>query len=236
MSASNLKSKSQTTPVRAIVEEIEARVKALPELKTRDVREVRREFSRRLKNAGADFVFQIALALVQRPAFEFRFIAYELAQHHPATLSSLNKRALEELGRNVDSWYAVDCFACYLAGPAWREGQIRDNVVHGWAGSSDRWWRRAALVATVPLNNKTRGGSGDTERTLAVCRLLLNDRDDMVVKAMSWALRELAKRDAVAVKRFLREEEHMLAPRVLREVTNKLATGLKNPKRPANKH
>lgn len=230
MNASSLKSKSQTTLVREFVEEIEARVKALPELKTQDVRNVRREFSKRLKTAGADFVFQIALTLLQRPAFEFRFIAYELAQHHPATLSSLNKRALEELGRNVDSWYAVDCFACYLAGPAWREGQIRDNVIHGWAGSSDRWWRRVALVATVPLNNKTRGGSGDTERTLAVCRLLLNDRDDMVVKAMSWALRELAKRDAVAVKRFLREEEHALAPRVLREVANKLATGLKNPK------
>ena len=230
MNTSSTKSKSQTTSAKAVAGEIEARVKALPELKTQNVRNVRREFSKRLKNAGADFVFEIVLALLQRPAFEFRFIAYELAQHHPATLSSLNKRALEELGRNIDSWYAVDCFACYLAGPAWREGQIRDTVVHGWASSSDRWWRRAALVATVPLNNKTRGGSGDTERTLAVCRLLLNDRDDMVVKAMSWALRELAKRYPVAVKQFLREEEQRVAPRVLREVANKLATGLKNPK------
>src|SRR5205807_9742847 len=204
MNASSLKSKSQTTSVRVLVAEIEARVKALPELKTQNVRKVRREFSKRLKDAGADLVFQIALALLQRPAFEFRFIVYGLAQHHPATFSSLNERALEELGRKIDSWYAVDCFACYLAGPAWREGQIRDNVIHGWASSSDRWWRRMALVATVPLNNKTRGGSGDTERTLAVCRLLLNDRDDMVVKAMSWALRELAKRDPVAVKQFLR--------------------------------
>jgi 3-methyladenine DNA glycosylase AlkD len=86
-------------------------------------------------------------------------------------------------------------------------------------------------VATVPLNNQARGGSGDTARTLAVCRLLLSDRDDMVVKAMSWALRELAKRDALAVKAFLKKERPLLAPRVIREVENKLATGLKNPKR-----
>ena len=51
----------------------------------------------------------------------------------------------------------------------------------------------------------------------------------MVVKAMSWALRELAKRDPAAVKRFMKEEGDDLAARVKREVGNKLATGLKNP-------
>jgi len=107
---------------------------------------------------------------------------------------------------------------------------VPDQLIHRWAGSPDRWWRRTALVCTVALNNKARGGNGDTERTLAVCRLLLSDRDDMVVKAMSWALRELAKRDPEAVRWFLAEHANDLAARVVREVRNKLATGLKNPK------
>src|SRR5882724_10509387 len=89
----------------------------------------------------------------------------------------------------------------------------------------------AALVATVPLNNKTRGGAGDSLRTLDICRLLLDDRDPIVVKAMSWALRELAKRDALPVSEFIRKERDRLAQQVLREVKNKLATGLKNPRR-----
>jgi len=63
-----------------------------------------------------------------------------------------------------------------------------------------------------------------------VCRLLATDRDDMVVKALSWGLRELAKRDPESVRRFLAEREDVLAPRVLREVRNKLTTGLKNPR------
>ena len=60
--------------------------------------------------------------------------------------------------------------------------------------------------------------------------MLETDRDDMVVKAMSWALRELAKRDPLAVRRFAASHQD-LAPRVVREVTNKLKTGLKNPQR-----
>src|SRR5262245_35020961 len=97
------------------------------------------------------------------------------------------------------------------------------------------WWRRAALVATVPLNNKTQGGSGDASRTLAVCRLLLADGDDMVVKALSWALRELAKREPDTVRQFLADEGDSLAPRVRREVGHKLTTGRKNPRRAMGK-
>ncbi len=67
-------------------------------------------------------------------------------------------------------------------------------------------------------------------RTLEVCRMLANDHDDMVAKALSWALRELVRHDAGAVQAFLLEHEHVLAARVRREVRNKLTTGLKNPR------
>lgn len=66
-------------------------------------------------------------------------------------------------------------------------------------------------------------------RTLAVCRLLVDDRDDMVVKALSWALRAVVTHDTDAVREFLTAFNGRLAPRVKREVTNKLETGLKNP-------
>ena len=74
------------------------------------------------------------------------------------------------------------------------------------------------------------GGAGDVERTLAVCELLLDDRDVMVVKAMSWSLRALSVRDAAAVEQFVQKQEGRLAALVKREVRNKLRTGLKNPK------
>ena len=84
---------------------------------------------------------------------------------------------------------------------------------------------------------KSRGGTGESERTLAVCEMLISDRNDMVVKALSWALRELAEREPGRVKAFVRQHERELPARALREVRNKLETGLKNPRktRPADR-
>jgi len=124
-------------------------------------------------------------------------------------------------------------FACYLAGPAWRAGRLPSALIHRWAGSREVCWRRAALVSTVPLNVRAQGGEGDPDRTLAVCRLLLGDREDLVVKAMSWALRCLVAWDAPGLRRFLARHQRELAPRVLREVHHKLEIGLKNPRRHA---
>jgi 3-methyladenine DNA glycosylase AlkD len=148
-------------------------------------------------------------------------------------MAQLNEARLRQLGRGLANWGEVDAFACYLSGPAWREGQVRDSVVHRWAVSTYRWWRRVAVVSTVALNNTARGGSGDTVRTLAVCELVKGDSDDMVRKALSWALRELARKDPDTVRAFVRSNEGGLAARVVREVRNKLETGLKNPRRTA---
>jgi 3-methyladenine DNA glycosylase AlkD len=208
--------------------EVVARISAVADQKTNAIREARREFSRRLTKAPSELVIRLALRLMRRRAVSLRFVAYELVQHHKPAFGSLNVRLLEELGRGLDSWVAVDTFACYLSGPAWRERQITDAAIRRWARSHDRWWRRAALVSTVPLNSKARGGTGDPSRTIGVCAMLVKDRDDMVVKALSWALRELAKRNPESVRGFLAEHEHELAPRVLREVNNKLVSGLKN--------
>jgi 3-methyladenine DNA glycosylase AlkD len=220
--------------VKEFAAEITGRLRALRGARTEQVRNLRREYSRRLRRSAAGDVVDLAVAVFEPDDFLGRFVAYELVCHHRAALQSLGTRELKLFGRGLDRWEAVDTFACYLAGPAWRRQQVPDQLIHRWAGSPSRWWRRLALVCTVALNNKARGGHGDTERTLAVCRLLLSDRDDMVVKAMSWALRELAKRDPDAVRRFLTECANDLAARVVREVRNKLATGLKNPKRQGN--
>jgi 3-methyladenine DNA glycosylase AlkD len=224
---------AQTRPTEnpdKLAAEIAARIRLLPNLKTQDVRAVRREFSKRLSNATPRIVIDAALRLMDSPAIEHRFVAYELVSKHPEALASLGAKELEQFGQGIDSWGAVDMFACYLAGPAWREHQVPDKLIHSWARSKNRWLRRAALVSTVPLNSKARGGGGDTPRTLEVCRALLADRDDMVVKALSWALRELSKRDKEAVGQFLDEHQSVLAARVGREVRNKLSTGLKNPR------
>ncbi len=215
----------------ALAAEIEARLNALPDSKVETVRTLRREFSKRLSREEPAVVIAVALRLLAGDDIEHRLVAYELVESHKAALHSLGERELESLGNGIDSWEDVDTFACSLSGQVWRAGQVPDTLIERWAQSPDRWWRRAALVSTVPLNNRARGGKGDTTRTLHICRLLATDRDDMVYKALSWALRQLVTHDAQAVRNFLQEQQGILAPRVVREVQNKLTTGLKNPRK-----
>jgi 3-methyladenine DNA glycosylase AlkD len=64
---------------------------------------------------------------------------------------------------------------------------------------------------------------------LSVCALLIADEDDVIVKALSWALRELAVRAPQSVATFIKQHRAVLAARIRREVGNKLETGLKAP-------
>jgi 3-methyladenine DNA glycosylase AlkD len=211
----------------ALADEIDRRIQALPDQSTAPVRRVRREYSQRLRGASAADVLAVAEALVGRQ----RWAAYELHYHHPSRLATLDVATVERLGQGIDGWDAVDAFARYVSGPAWRLGRISDDDVRRWAASPDRSWRRAALVSTVPLNLRAAGGSGDAARTLDICARLVADRDDTIVKALSWALRELSYWDPQAVRDFMAAHDSELAARVKREVRHKLATGLKNPRR-----
>jgi 3-methyladenine DNA glycosylase AlkD len=211
----------------AVAARMEGEIGALTVRDTAAVRAVRRRFSRELRTAPAASILAAARRLIDD--YDRRWVAYELIRDHPAAFAGLDAAALEALGAGIDSWCTVDSFARTLAGPAWLAGLVGDEVIGRWARSPDRWWRRAALVSTVALNVRSHGGPGDVRRTLTVCRRLVGDKDDMVVKGLSWALRELVVHDPEAVGRFLEEFEDSLASRVKREVRNKLRTGLKNP-------
>jgi len=216
--------------MRRIAAEIHRSLTALPRKNVLSVRILRREWSKLLKDRPGTSIIALAQRLVRLGLWE-RTLAYEIILHHRAAREALKPNDVTLLGRGMQSWGEVDSFSCYVAGPAWRQKDIPDSMVRGWTHSRDRWWRRAALVSTVPLNNRARGGRGDTFRTIKICRMLVRDRDDMVIKALSWALRELSKRDHSAVELFLKRHQRVLPSRVNREVGNKLQTGLKNPRR-----
>lgn len=207
--------------------EIVAEIRALHVRNTPSIRAVRRRVSKTIRDESGRDVIGLAQALGDAA---HRWVGYELIANHRGAREALRLRDVERLGRGMATWDQVDTFAIYVSGPAWRDGCIGDRDVHRWARSKDRWWRRAALVSTVPLNARAQGGSGDTKRTQRVCSMLANDHDDMVEKALSWALRTLIAKDRRAVERFLREREAELGARVKREVRNKLRTGLKNPR------
>jgi hypothetical protein len=210
---------------------------ALPLRSTQPIRAIRRQYSRRLQSADPAYVWEVVLALLpglrrgtpQRAGM--RWIACELIANHQPAFGAIDATQLQTLGAGMQSWDEVDGFGRVIAGPAWLKGRIDDATVHGWARSPDLWWRRAALVCTIALNMRSQGGTGDTPRTLAVCEVLAGDREIMVQKALSWALRELVWHDPMAVAHFVDAHEDALSSLAKREVRHKLTTGLKNRRR-----
>ena len=192
-----------------------------------EIRKVLRPLARSLRGEPAGQVLDIARSLLGTRVHEARQVAFELVGGRKDVMDGLDAEVIESLGCGNDNWASVDCFSVFVSGPCWRNGSIGDEDVLRWARSEDRWWRRTALVSTVPLNLRSRGGTGDVPRTLGVCTDLAGDADPMVAKALSWALRSLCGVDPRAVEDFLRTQGDAVPALVRREVANKLATGLK---------
>lgn len=204
-----------------------AEIAALPRRDTPSMREVRKRRSTELKSQPAAEVIAVAQALERDAPQERKWVAYELIRFHPGAFAALGEAEVEDFAGRIASWYATDAFGTVLSGPLWAKGRLPDELFDAWSRSESRWLRRSALVATVGRNAMT----PDAARTFELCLRLADDRDDMVEKAVSWALRYLSQRDRPAVDAFFAEHGERFRPRVKRELRHKLATGLKSGKK-----
>lgn len=170
----------------------------------------------------------LCILLTQQGVFESQILAYEILWKNKEALRSLSHQQILVLGERLDNWVSVDSYSTMIAGWHWREGNLPDSQIFNWLKSDNVWLRRVAVVCTISLNLKSKGGTGDTHRTLMVCEKVIGDSEDLIIKALSWALRVLSKVDKPAVENFLEKHWDRLHPRVRREVTAKLETGRKN--------
>ena len=191
-----------------------------PGSRTDDVRNVRKYYSRLYRKAPPKTLLEIAEQLFFEEGY--RFVPYELIYYHPGAIALLNPEKVQALSEGINHWAAADTFAQFISGPAWKQGVIGDDLIEKWIVSPDFWYRRIAVVSTIYLD-------GDPKRMLKYAAMLVEDHEDMIVKALSWVLRRAIRYDRKGVEQFLTDHKRYLAARVKREVNNKLDTGLKNP-------
>lgn len=172
----------------------------------------------------------LAIEWVHTKVHEMGQLAYEYAGKDKNLFATIDKEDIVKMNFMLDNWVSVDTFGVYIHGKAWRMGIINDDDLLDLVHHVDVWQRRLAVVSTIPLNQKSNGGKGDPSRTFMICNEVVSDHADMVVKALSWALRELSKREPQLVYEFVEKNKSLLHKRVLREVNNKLTTGKKNPR------
>lgn len=193
-----------------------------------DIQALLKELRVKYGPESPDTWIDLCKALVDTGVFECQVLAYEMIGRDKKLLNALEYKDLADLGKNLDNWASVDHYTVGIFGVLWGKGVVKDVHIDILLESDNFWDRRVAVVSTVALNLKSRGGRGDTPRTIAVCERVVDERHDMIQKALSWALRELSKRDREAVIVFMEKYENRLANRVVREVNHKLDFGTKN--------
>lgn len=99
------------------------------------------------------------------------------------------------------NWATTDAICGYLIGPLIVEHPALQERLRGWSRDRNMWVRRASVVALIP---PARTGAAldvlfDNALTLHA------DGEDLIQKAVGWALREAGKTDPSRLERHLRE-------------------------------
>jgi 3-methyladenine DNA glycosylase AlkD len=148
--------------------------------------------------------------LLDSPVHEHRFAALDIlvAQYRDDAERVVGQYLGAMQRGRVNNWDLVDSSAEYILGP-WLFDRDR-SLVFALAQSDDVWERRIAIITTFGFIRR-----GDASTTLELALLLIDDRHDLIHKAVGWMLREVGKRvDEALLAAFLEENAHRM-PRTM---------------------
>ncbi len=92
----------------------------------------------------------------------------------------------------VNNWDLVDLSADKIVGEYLAGRREEMHVLEKLAKSDNLWERRISIVATFALIKRN-----EWKQTFKISKMLLNDRHDLIHKAVGWMLREVGKRAGV---------------------------------------
>jgi 3-methyladenine DNA glycosylase AlkD len=181
---------------------------------------------------------QVAKKFSQLPLKEIRMLLYSRIHEErlvallilvwrygsSSNTSSSAKKEKEEIVKfyldnikQVNNWDLVDVSAPNILGAYLVDSRDRRRLLYKLARSENVWERRIAIVATHHFIRK-----GDFSDTLKIAEMLLQDRHDLIHKAVGWMLREVGKRDAAAEEAFLEKHCRVMPRTMLRYAIERL--------------
>ena len=152
-------------------------------------------------------------ALLASPWHEERLLALlilvrQYSRAEPADREKIYRLYVSRMAR-INNWDLVDCSAEHIVGAHLRGG-TRAPLLR-LARSTVLWERRIAIIATFHYIKR-----GEFDDTLRIARLLLDDRHDLIHKAVGWMLREVGKRDRAVEEAFLQQHAKRMPRTMLR--------------------
>lgn len=98
--------------------------------------------------------------------------------------------------KGINNWDLVDTSCPNVVGQ-WLKDRPKD-ILYKMAKSKNLWQKRIAVISTLAFIR-----FGQFTDTLKISELLMNDKHDLIHKAVGWMLREVGKQDEKVLKKFL---------------------------------
>jgi 3-methyladenine DNA glycosylase AlkD len=151
--------------------------------------------------------------LLQSAFHEDRLLALLILVHRyyqgdPAGSRKIHRLYLKHRSL-VNNWDLVDLSAPHLLGHYLQDRP--KGLLTRLAASGVVWERRLAIMATFHFIKQ-----GDYDETLRIARILLNDPEDLIHKAVGWMLREVGKREVEVTETFLQAHYRQMPRTMLR--------------------
>ena len=109
--------------------------------------------------------------------------------------------------RNINNWDLVDLTAPKIMGDFLKDKN--KDILYSLAVSDDLWERRISIIATFDFIK-----DNDFKDALKISEILLNDKHNLIHKAVGWMLREIGKRNKDLEKEFL-DKNYRIMPRTM---------------------
>jgi 3-methyladenine DNA glycosylase AlkD len=107
----------------------------------------------------------------------------------------------------INNWDIVDISASNIVGAHLYE---KDKApLYDLVQSKNLWERRIAIISTFYFIRQN-----EFDDTLKLAKILLNDKEDLIHKAVGWMLREVGKREIEFEEEFL-QEHYKIMPRTM---------------------
>ena len=116
--------------------------------------------------------------------------------------------------KGVNNWDLVDLSAPKIVGKHLQDKN--KNLLFKFAVSKNLWERRIAVLATYEFIRNS-----DFKTTLRISEILLQDKHDLIHKAVGWMLREIGNRDINAEESFLKIHYKVMPRTMLRYAIEK---------------
>jgi 3-methyladenine DNA glycosylase AlkD len=170
-----------------------------------DIRKVAKKFSPKI-------TLKELTELIQSPIHEVRLCALIILvnQYKKGNFSKIFEYYIRQINF-INNWDLVDSSAPYIVGDYLYNNPDERSILFEFVHSENLWVRRISIVSTFTLikNNQF-------NETLQIAKILLNDKHDLIHKAVGWMLREVYKRDKDLIRTFLKQNYSQLPRTTLR--------------------